>query len=143
MTYNLTVMLHRMQFNARAAALVAKGATVELRECTGRSKSQNRYLHLIIGAVAMHFGVTLEHCKEHYYKRHVNPDFFCVRKDDPYLGKVCYLRSSADLTIEEMSVSIDRFKRWAAEQGIYLPEPEDTERLKDLECEMGRMESYL
>ena len=53
------------------------------------------------------------------------------------------LRSSRDLTAEEMTESITRFKNWAAQQGVYIPEPEDAERLKDIELEMGRMKSYL
>lgn len=53
------------------------------------------------------------------------------------------LRSSKDLTKEEMSTAIDRFKRWASEQGIYIPEPEDTERLREIEVEMGRMQRWL
>ena len=143
MTYNLNTDLHRRQFVARSAALLDKCAVVELTEKTGRSLGQNRYLHLIIGAVAIETGVTLEYCKAEYYKKLANRAIFLTFRDDKFAGRVEVLRSSRDLTTEEMSESIDRFKRWAAEQGIYIPEPEDVERLKDIELEMGRMKAYL
>ena len=143
MTYDLTNIRQLDQFHYRTRSLIEKGAKVELRELTGRSKSQNAYLHLVLGVVAMETGNTLAFTKEMYFKKLVNGDIFCVMKDDPIMGRVQVLRSSTDLTIEEMSMSIDRFKRWAAENGIYIPEPEDAERLKDIEMEMGRMKSYL
>jgi hypothetical protein len=42
-----------------------------------------------------------------------------------------------------MSVAIDRFKRWAASEGIYLPDPEDSARLREIEMELDRMKSYI
>lgn len=143
MTYDLSKPLHYRQFDERVALLQARGAIVELRELTGRTKSQNRYLHLILGVVAMETGNNLAFTKEMYFKRLVNGDIFCVMKDDPIMGRVQILRSTTDLTIEEAATAIDRFKRWAADNGIYIPEPEDAERLKDIEMEMGRMKSYL
>lgn len=143
MTYDLSNDLHRKQFLSRSENLLDKGAVVELREMTGRSIGQNRYLHLVIGAVAMDTGVTLDYCKVNYYKKLANPGIFVQEVTDPYAGKVEVLRSSRDLTAEEMTESITRFKNWAAQQGIYIPEPEDAERLKDIEMEMGRMKSYL
>lgn len=143
MTYDLSNARHLAQFLTRASALERRGASVELREVTGRTKAQNSYLHLILGVVAIETGNTLAYTKDVYFKRLVNPDIFVKEVNDIYVGKVRTVRSSADLTVETMSEAIDRFKRWAAEQGIYIPEPEDAERLKDIEMEMGRMKSYL
>lgn len=143
MTYDLSKPLHYRQFDDRVALLMARGATVELREIKGRTKSQNAYLHLIIGVVAMETGNTLAYTKEMYFKRLVNPDIFVTEVNDLYIGKVQVVRSSTELSVETMSTAIDRFKRWAADNGIYIPEPEDAERLKDIEMEMGRMKSYL
>ena len=143
MTYDLSNIRQLDQFHYRTLNLIEKGAKVELRELTGRSKAQNSYLHLVLGVVAMDTGNTLAFTKDVYFKKLVNPDVFCVMKEDRIMGKVQVLRSSRDLTIEEMSMCIDRFKRWAADNGIYIPEPEDAERLKDIELEMGRMKSYL
>ena len=116
---------------------------MELREVTGRTKAQNSYLHLILGVVAMETGNTLAYTKDIYFKRLVNPDIFIREVNDIYVGKVQTVLSSADLTVETMSTAIDRFKKWAAENGIFIPEPEDAERLRDIEIEMGRMKSYL
>lgn len=143
MTYDLSNGLHYHQFCDRADKLKERGAVVELRELSGRTKAQNAYLHLILGVVAMETGNTLAYTKDIYFKRLVNPDIFVREVDDLYVGKVQTVRSSADLTVETMSNAIDKFKRWAAEQGIYIPEPEDAERLRDIELEMGRMKSYL
>ena len=143
MTYDLSNVLHRDQFGLRARNLMAKCAKVELRELTGRTKAQNRYLHLVLGVVAMDTGNTLAYTKDVYFKRLVNPDIFVREVNDLYAGKVKTVLSSADLTVETMSSAIDRFKKWAAENGIFIPEPEDAERLRDIELEMGRMEPYL
>ena len=43
----------------------------------------------------------------------------------------------------DLSREIDRFKRWAAENGIYIPEPEDEARLRDIAAEMERNRRYL
>lgn len=143
MTYNLTNANQLAQFKSRVAALESRGASVELREITGRSKAQNSYLHLILGVVAIETGNTLAYTKEAYFKRLVNPDIFVLHKRDRFAGDVTWLRSTSELTTEEASTAIDRFKRWAADEGIYIPDPEDAERLKDIEMEMGRMKSYL
>lgn len=143
MQYDLTIQLQRHLFEARCKALLDKGCVVNLSEKTFRSKSQNNYLHLLIGVVAMETGNTLSFTKEVYFKKLVNPDIFCVFKDDKIMGKAMVNRSSADLTPEEMSMAIDRFIRWGSENGIYMPSPGDKSILREIEIEMGRMKSYL
>ena len=66
MLYNLSMPLDRERFAARANALLQKGSVVDLTEKTLRTHNQNSYLHLIIGAVAMDVGVTLEYAKREY-----------------------------------------------------------------------------
>lgn len=143
MTYDLASTLDRERFAARVSYLLDKGAAVELTEKVQRSLSQNNYLHAIIGAVAMETGNTLAYAKEFYFKRIANHDLFVRDVDDPYAGRVQVLRSSADLTKEEMSLAIDRFKKWAAEQGMYLPDPEDEALLSMIQVEMGKVRKYL
>lgn len=143
MTYNLAQPLDKERFLARAVTLADKGAAVEMTEKVQRSLNQNAYLHAIIGAVAMECGTTLDYAKEHYFKRLVNPALFVREKQDKFLGKTEILRSSADLTKEEMSDAIDRFKTWAAEQGMYLPAPGDKELLHYIEIEMAKMQKYI
>ena len=143
MLYNLSNPLDRERFAARANALLQKGSVVDLTEKTLRTHNQNSYLHLIIGVVAMDVGVTLEYAKREYFKKLVNRDLFIRKEHDRFSGEIEVIRSSADLTIEEMSIAIDRFKRWGAENGFYLPSPENKDMLKYIEIEMGRMRQYL
>ena len=143
MQYNLATDLDQERFVNRANALLQKRCVIELTEKTFRSPNQNRYLHLLIGIIAMDTGVGLEYAKREYFKKLVNRDIFVIKKSDKFAGEIEDLRSSADLTIEEMSMAIDRFKRWGAENGFYMPSPEDTDRLRDIEIEMGRLKMYL
>ena len=143
MLYNLSNPLDRERFAAKANALLQKGSVTELTEKTLRTHNQNSYLHLIIGVVAMDVGVTLEYAKREYFKKLVNGDLFIRKEQDRFSGEIEVIRSSASLTIEEMSIAIDRFKRWGAENGFYLPSPEDKDMLKYIEIEMGRMRQYL
>lgn len=143
MQYDLANQLQRNLFETRCKALLDKGVVVDLAERTFRSRNQNSYLHLLIGVVAMETGNTLAYCKEWYFKRLCNKDLFVTTKSDRYAGQVELVRSSADLTQEEMSMAIDRFKRWGNENGIYMPSPGDESLLRDIAIEMGRNKAYL
>ncbi len=143
MLYDLTSEVQRKSFLARVDYLLEKCSVAELTEKTFRTRNQNSYLHLLIGVVAMETGNTLEYCKEWYFKRLCNKDLFVTTRIDKFAGQVEVIRSSADLTKAEMSMAIDRFKRWGAENGIYLPNPGDESLLRDIEIEMGRNRAYL
>ena len=143
MLYNLSNPLDRERFAARANALLQKGSVIELTEKTLRSHNQNSYLHLIIGTIATDVGVSLEYAKREYFKKLVNREIFIRKAQDRFSGEIEIIRSSADLSVEEMRVAIDRFRMWASQNGFYLPSPEDKDRLRDIEIEMGRMRQYL
>lgn len=143
MQYDLTSDFQRKAFLSRVDNLLERGCVVELNEKTFRSKGQNNYLHLLIGVVAMETGNTLDYCKEMYFKRLCNKDLFITTKADKYAGQVDVIRSSADLTKDEMSTAIDRFKKWGAENGIYMPSPGDESLLREIAIEMGRQKKYL
>ena len=143
MQYDLTSDFQRKAFLSRVDNLLEKGCLVELTEKSVRTKGQNNYLHLLLGVVAMETGNTLEYCKEWYCKRLCNKDLFVTTKTDKFAGQVEVIRSSADLTKEEMSMAIDRFKRWGAENGIYMPNPGDESLLREIAIEMGRNKAYL
>ena len=143
MVYDLSSEFQRKAFLARVDNLMEKGAVVELTEKVFRSPNQNRYLHLLIGVVAIETGNTLEDAKKWYFKETCNPDLFHVQHRDKMGNCIDHIRSTAELTKEEMSTAIDRFKRWGAENGIYMPNPDDASLLKAIEIEMGRMKSYL
>ena len=143
MVYDLSSDFQRKSFLARMDNLMEKGAVVELTEKAFRSPNQNRYLHLLIGVVAIETGNTLEDAKKWYFKETCNPDLFHVQHRDKMGNCIDHIRSTAELTKEEMSTAIDRFKRWGAENGIYMPNPDDASLLKAIEIEMGRMKPYL
>lgn len=143
MLYNLATELDRQRYQAKSELLLKRGAVVELTEKMQRTRAQNSYLHLLIGVVAMETGNTLAYAKEVYFKRIANPGLFVQHYNDSLAGEVEILRSSADLSKEEMQEAIDRFKRWGAENGFYLPNPGDESLLQAIELEMARMKAYL
>lgn len=144
MLYDLGNILDRERFKRRCNALATKGGIVELTEKTQRSTSQNRYLHLLLGYLAMETGNELEYVKEQFYKRAANPALFVRSKDDEYIGAVEWTRSSADLTKEEMTASIERLRDWSSKvAGIYLPSANEQGFLAMIEVELSKMERYL
>ena len=143
MIYDLRQTIDRQRFRARVDYMLTHVPVVELTEKTKRTTSQNSYLHLIIGVVAMETGNTLEYTKREYFKRLVNPGIFQIEKEDRFAGPVSILRSSADLSKEEMSLAIDRFKQWAADNGMYLPEPGDDAILREIEIEIDKRRQWL
>lgn len=143
MQYDLSRPLDRERYEARCRSLVKKGAVVEMTEHVFKTPNQNRYLHLLIGVVALDTGNTIEDAKVAYYKKMVNPDLFLRIRQDKLGNSIESVRSITELTKEEMSISIDRFKRWGYANGIYMPNPEDTALLQDIELEIGRNRAYL
>lgn len=144
MLYDLRNPLDRERFKRRCNALYSKQGIVELSEKTIRSNQSNRYLHLILGYLAIETGNTLEYVKEVFYKRTANKDIFVRIKDDELLGQTEYLRSSASLSQEEFSTSIDRLRDWSSQvAGIYLPSPNEEQFLASIEVEMSRYKQWL
>ena len=144
MLYDLKNPLDRERFKRRCNALFQKQGIVELSEKTARSNQSNRYLHLLLGYLAIETGNNLEFTKEVFYKRTANKDIFVRFKDDELLGKVEYLRSSATLSQEEFSTSIDRLRDWSSHvAGIYLPSPNEQEFLASIEVEMSRQQRWI
>ena len=144
MLYDLKNPLDRERFKRRCNALFVKQGIVELSERVKRSSQSNRYLHLIIGYLAMETGNTLEYTKEVFYKRAANSEIFVRAKEDEILGRTEYLRSSAELTQEEFSLSVDRFRDWSSQTaGIYLPSPNEDQFLESNEYEMSRQQRWM
>jgi hypothetical protein len=144
MILNLNNDFDREKFKTRSEFLLEKRTVVELTEKKGRSLSQNNYLHLIITIFALEVGESIEYVKQYVFKRHVNPDLFIREKDDKIIGKVEVLRSSADLTKEEMVTAIDRFKFFANTQcGIFIPDAISHEDQLELLRQIDRNKNYL
>lgn len=145
MTYNLTNPLDVQNAKTRLDFLVKRGCIIELTEKKQkRTLSQNAYLHLLLGYFASQTGNTLEWVKQQYYKKLCNPDIFIGEREDRFLGCVKYVRSSADLRTDEMNMSIERFRNWAAsEAGIYLPDPTSEAEIAAMQIEVERYKTYL
>ena len=146
MTYNLHNALDAQSARTRLDALIKKGCFIELTEKKPkRSLRQNNYLHLILSYFACRKGETLEYVKRYYYKFYCNKDIFLIKKTDNITGEeTTRLRSSADLTTEEMTISIERFRNWAAaEAGEYIPEPNEQEMVMQMHIEVERNKQYL
>lgn len=144
MTYNTSDPFEKKRFLARAEKLAEKGVLVDLTERSMRTLKQNSYLHLLIGIVAMEAGTNLEDAKENYFKRCANPRIFIrVQRDELLHIDREYMRSTRDLQKDEMSDAIDNFKRWASEQGIYLPDPDETEVIAAATSKMEQLKNYL
>lgn len=143
MQYNLNSELDRQRFKVKVKQLWTKGGIVEVTEKRRRTLNQNAYLHIAISAFAIEIGESAEYVKQEVFKRICNPDLFLVTKENPILGTIEVLRSSRDLTTHEMSVAIDRYRKWCAEQGVYIPEANEEENLASLEAELSKYERYL
>ena len=117
--------------------LVGREALVEVKKISPiRSLNQNSYLHLLLQGFGAHFGYTLEEAKLIY--KELNKSIYSYKKK----GRVFY-RSSADLTIDEMTRSIERFRDASAEQGYPLPTATDQNWLMSLANTIEATERYL
>ena len=142
MIYNLNDSHDMERFSCRANKLIEQKRTVELKEVTTRSLRQNNYLHLILPAFAIETGYSVECVKQNFFKMKCNEVIF-LQTVDGMFGKEMILRSTADISKQEMSTAIDRFRNWSANQGFYLPEPNETETLKKIAVEQSKIKQYL
>lgn len=145
MIYDTSNPLDKANFLLRAKKLAESGKVIELTEKKPRrSLPQNKYLHVILAYFGTQTGNTLEWVKQQYYKKLVNPDLFIREKEDKYLGRIKVLRSSADLDTAEMSLSIERFRNWAAQEaGIYIPSADEAILIQQMEIEIERSKEFL
>lgn len=146
MLYDNSNPLQRENFLARANLLANRGEVVELRSKRQRTLNQNAYLHVLLSYFAVQYGETADYVKDEYFKKLVNPKHFIVSQGiDKFTGRTrIKCKSTSDLTIEEMSVCIDRFRDWSSkEAGIYLPTAEEGILLRQCEIEISQAERYL
>lgn len=94
---------------------VSEGKRIELSLVKEkRTIAQNSYIHVLFTLYGIHFGLTIEEAKTDI-KRLCH--FMMYEKN----GKK-YLRSTADLSVEEMITFIDWFRNYSSQHGCYLPE---------------------
>lgn len=145
MWYNLKNGIELQKFRDRCVELQNKAAMVELTEKKDRSVQSNKYLHLMLSSFGLQFGYTLDEVKTHFYKLTVNKDIFVREGTDKFTGEIyTYLRSSADLTQDEMSKSISCFKSWAKEEaGFDFPSSDEYIALLHIAHDVENSKSYL
>lgn len=137
--------LHAAGARAKLDKLVREKKIFDITEKKPkRTINQNSYLHVCIAYFASQYGERAEYVKEQYYKRHVNPQVFVRQREDRLIGEVEYLRSTADLDTWELSLTLERFRTWAAkEAGIYIPAPNEERLIALCEMEIERNKEYL
>lgn len=146
MLYDLSNELQAENFKKRCNMLYNKKCIVDLSEKKPqRTLAQNRYLHAALGFFGVQFGYRVDEVKDWYFKAACNPELFVRYKVDCITGvqrKV--LRSSAELTTEEMTTAIERFRNWAADvAGVYIPSPDEHRLVEQMEIEAQRAKMYL
>ena len=108
-----------------------------------RTISQNAYLHLLFGWFALETGYTTEEVKQEIFKKIVNPNTFYEGE----FGNIITIerwRSTANLSTQEMTLCIDRFRDYASkEAAIYLPQPSDIVMLQEMEIQISNNQNYL
>ena len=121
--------------------LLSKDCYFELTEKKQRSLKQNKYLHLIISWFALEYGDSVEFCKYEFYKKSCNYEIFAVEKTNKITGEILIvMRSSASLSVEEMTNSINNFRIWSElTAGIYLPSAEEQRFLEEIEYQINKM----
>ena len=113
---------------------------VELTDVSRRSSRQNAYLYTILTYFANELGESMEYVKEAYFKRMCNADLFVYTQTDKVTGEeVGRLRSTREISREDMTTAIERFRKFASDNGCYIPSSEEHEYLRQMEYENEKM----
>lgn len=127
-----------VEAKAYLKVLLDKKCLVEIKKVSPRrSLKQNNYLYLTFGIFAAQTGYKPEEAKV-IYKRYANTSLYVYEKNG-----IAFLRSSADLSTEEMTRSIDRWREYAAENGVNIPPPTDEEALRFYENMIEQQQHYM
>jgi hypothetical protein len=139
MIFNLQNDIERAQAIQKFKTYLDKQKKIELIvKHPKRSIKQNSYLHLLFNYFSIESGYPTDYVKTQFFKRVCNNELFQVILKGT-LGEVQHLRSSADLTTDEMSIAISRFKDWSSiEAAIVLPDAEDMKFIEHCENEVSK-----
>ena len=102
-----------------------------------RSLSQNALLHTWFNAMAKHFSQKVE-VDADQMKLLMKSKF--LGTEDVIVGKTVIegqLKQTSKLTKGEMNYFMDRVHEWAADHGVNLPIPADSEYMKLMEAQRG------
>lgn len=145
MIFDLSNEYNIPKFKEYVNKLFSERAVVEVKKKhPNRTLSQNSYLHLLLGYFASEYGCSLDEVKIDFYKRECNKELFERKTVNKHGIEVTYLRSSAELTTSEMTLSIERFRNWSSSiANIYLPSPNDNQFLIHAQQEIERFKEYV
>ena len=114
MILNLSNDFGLSRFKEYTIKLINERAIVDIKKKhPKRSLPQNAYLHLILGWFALEYGCTIEEAKLDFYKRKANYQLYVTKKTNKRGEDFESVRSSKELTTEEMTLSIDRFRNYS------------------------------
>ena len=119
------------KFKEYVNKLFSERAVVEVKKkLPNRTLAQNSYLHLLLGYFGSEYG-----CSRDLFERKT------INKKGE---EVTYLRSSAELTTGEMTLSIERFRNWSTAQAdIYLPAANEHQMLVYAQQEIERNKEFI
>lgn len=138
MKYDLSKDTEAREASEFLAGSIMRDKLVEIKVVRPtRSLKANAYYHLLLSICGSEWGYSLAEMKI-MHKRDISPNIFIYFKNDKPFTK-----SSADLTSKELSDSIEQLKKYAAEQSLILPEPNDEDALRHWERQIQTNERYL
>lgn len=144
MIYNLSSPLDKANFMLRAKKLAESGVIVNLTEKKPkRTLSQNNFLWLCLSYWGSQTGYTKEEAETIY--KSVNSDLYFTRRVIAGV-EVEYIRHTYELDTAEMTLSIEKFRNWAAMNDaypVYIPSPEDYQLVQMMEIDVSKNASYL
>lgn len=145
MLFNLQNEYDIPKFKEYVNKLFKERAVVEVKKkLPNRTLAQNSYLHLLLGYFGSEYGCSLDEAKIDFYKRTCNRDLFERKMVNKKGKEVTYLRSSAELTTGEMTLSIERFRNYSLSiAGIYLPAPDEHQMLIYAQQEIERNKEFI
>lgn len=85
---------------------------------TDRTDAQNKFMWVCINIIAQTFGITPADLHEHFKSEWLPSEEYLV------LVKSKKKRSTTDMTKDEMTEYLDKIIRFAAEEGIVIPDPQ-------------------
>ena len=134
----------RLMEHVRQAVEKREGIVEFTTKKRQRSLPQNRYLHVILSYFASQYGESMAYVKEKFFKEVCNRELFYELVNDRILGYTERVRNTADLTTEEMSLAIERFRDFCAmNAGIYIPSSDEHRLLELAEMEVERHKEYV
>ena len=116
--------------------LIEQKKTIEVISKTERTPKQNKYFHLILGMVGLEFGYTSDEVNSDF--KIMNSDIFEYEKN----GR-SYYKSSSKVTTKEMTIAIERFRKYYAENGFYIPSANEDKMIEHYLKEIENNKQWL